>query len=67
MHHRGVWKPGAFKGGALVTDKGSLWLARKDTAMRPGVDGSWQLVVKNGTASNGHDADKRRIATGVRR
>ena len=53
VHHRGTWKPGAFKGGSLCTDKGSLWLARRDTAMRPGVDESWQLIVKNGHA-NGH-------------
>ena len=36
------------------------------TATRPGVDGSWLLVVKNGHA-NGHDAEPRkRISTAVR-
>ena len=36
VHHAGTWKEGAFKGGALVTDKGSLWLAKRATTGRPG-------------------------------
>ena len=45
VHHAGTWKEGAFKGGALVTDKGSLWLAKRATTARPGQSDAWQLVV----------------------
>lgn len=34
--------------GQLVTDRGALWLALRDTAARPGSDPSWRLVVKRG-------------------
>ena len=66
VHHAGTWKEGAFKGGALVTDKGSLWLAKRATTGRPGQSDAWQLVVKNGHA-NGHAEPHKHIATGVRR
>ena len=66
MHHAGTWKEGAFKGGALVTDKGSLWLAKRATTARPGQSDAWQLVVKNGRA-NGHAEPRKHVATGARR
>jgi len=39
--------------GDLVTDRGSCWLAIKDTTARPGETGDWHLIVKAGR--NGRD------------
>ena len=34
---------------SLITDRGSLWLALRDTAQRPGSgDSGWRLIVKGG-------------------
>jgi hypothetical protein len=34
---------------SLVTDKGALWVATRDTAERPGAPASgWRLIVKSG-------------------
>jgi hypothetical protein len=66
VHHAGTWKEGAFKGGALCTHAGSLWLAKRATTARPGQSDAWQLIVKNGHA-NGHAEPHKRILTGVRR
>jgi hypothetical protein len=54
--YRGVWSPiEAYKGGALITDHGSLWHARRDSENeRPGQSDAWQLAVKRGR--NGKDA-----------
>jgi len=46
--YRGLWMPGAFKRGDLVTADGSLWLALEDSKGKPGSDSAWRLVVKRG-------------------
>jgi hypothetical protein len=48
----GVFEDGkAYSEASLITDRGSLWLATRDTAQRPGDAGSgWRLVVKKGDA-----------------
>jgi hypothetical protein len=47
----GVWKEGAtYNEGSLVTRAGSLWCAVQQTAMKPGSDPSWRLIVKAGQA-----------------
>ena len=47
--YRGVWREGPHVRGDAVTWAGSLWIAREDTADKPG-DGAtaWQLAVKAG-------------------
>ena len=41
----------AYIQSSLVTDRGGLWLALRDTAQRPGgPDSGWRLVVKKGEA-----------------
>lgn len=58
MLHRGVWKPGAYEQGDVVTRNGSCWHAIKDTDAEPGLPQSehdWQLIVKRG--ERGKDAE----------
>jgi hypothetical protein len=41
-----------YEEGSLVTKGGSLWIATRSTAARPGGDDSgWRLVVKEGRAT----------------
>lgn len=48
--YRGVWSAGLHKRGSLVTWGGSLWLAQKDTEVKPETkdNDDWKLVVKRG-------------------
>lgn len=48
--YRGVWRDGGHKAGEAVTWGGSLWIARRDTAVRPETkeNDDWQLAVKRG-------------------
>jgi hypothetical protein len=50
--YAGVFEDGtAYCQSSLVTDRGGLWLAVRDTAQRPGGPNSgWRLVVKKGEA-----------------
>jgi hypothetical protein len=36
--------------GSLVTKRGGLWLAKRDTATTPGNGDHWKLIVKSGWA-----------------
>jgi hypothetical protein len=48
IEYRGTFEAGkTYREGALVTDKGSLWLATRETGHRP-PDVTWKLVVKRG-------------------
>ena len=48
VKYSGVFKQGASYAEAnICTHDGGLWLARADTASRPGTDASWQLIVKS--------------------
>lgn len=50
VRYAGIWtENSAYTEGDLVTDRGSLWLARGATERRPGGP-PWQLIVKSGTA-----------------
>ena len=47
--YKGVWRPGDdHPKGALITDRGSLWIALAQTNSRPGESPHWQLCVKSG-------------------
>lgn len=55
--YRGVWTAGLHKRGSLVTWGGSLWMAQRDTEVKPETKGNeddWKLVVKRGR--DGKDA-----------
>jgi hypothetical protein len=46
----GTFKAGqSYVEGSLTTDRGSLWLARGCTSVRPGDGSDWVLVCKNGS------------------
>jgi integrin beta 3 len=49
--HKGVWSDAApYDEDDVVTEKGSLWIAKRATTSRPGEGASdWQLVVKRGS------------------
>jgi hypothetical protein len=49
-HYKGVWSPGEHKRGSLVTWGGSLWMAQRDTEVKPETkdNDDWKLVVKRG-------------------
>jgi hypothetical protein len=47
IRYRGIWREDMFASiGDIVTDKGTLWHCEADTESRPGVDGSWRMMVK---------------------
>lgn len=48
MKYCGVWEPGDYAEGEVVTQGGSMWIAREPTNSRPGTDDSFQLCVKRG-------------------
>lgn len=54
---RGVWEPGAYVAGSIVTHGGSAWIAKATTGSKPGEPHvelrAWQLMVKRG--SDGRD------------
>jgi hypothetical protein len=52
--YRGVWQPGAYERGVIVTQSGSLWLCLRSTTAKPGAGDDWRLIVKRGAA--GKDA-----------
>jgi integrin beta 3 len=43
-----VWTDGQYEQGFVVTFGGHGWIAKRDTASKPGTDDSWQLFVKKG-------------------
>lgn len=49
-HYKGIWSPGLHKRGALVTWGGSMWMAKRDTEVKPDTkdNDDWKLVVKRG-------------------
>jgi hypothetical protein len=56
MRYREVWlESGDYRPGDVVTHKGSMWIAKTNTAGEPGSDiTGWTLAVKRG--NNGRDA-----------
>lgn len=49
MIYRGVFKEGSgYKAGDAATFGGSLWVARADTADKPGTSDAWTLAAKRG-------------------
>lgn len=56
--YKGVWKPGAFKHGDVVTWGGSIWLAKRDTEDRPESSDAWTLIVKKGRDGKDGEAPK---------
>ena len=49
--HKGIWKPGGYKAGDLVTFSGSMLKATRDTTAKPETPEAkddWQLMVKRG-------------------
>jgi len=45
----GVFEEGkSYRKNSFLTDSGSLWIARKETAQRPGSNEDWKLAVKRG-------------------
>jgi len=54
MTYRGVWQPGDYRRGDVVTRDGSMWHCNADTATRPGDGGpAWTLAVKRGRDGGG--------------
>jgi hypothetical protein len=54
MIYRGIWREGLFEKGDTVTWNGSLWIAEKDTNIKPGEkDSGWRLSVKKGQDGKG--------------
>jgi HK97 family phage prohead protease len=47
MYH-GIWGEGPYRKHNMVSHQGSLWVALKDTADKPGTTEVWQLCVKRG-------------------
>ncbi len=55
--YRGVWRPGGYKAGDMVTHGGSMWHANRDTDESPAAgSGTWTLAVKKGR--DGKDAGR---------
>ena len=51
LQYRGVYEDNqAYGPGCLVTKGGSLWLCLAATAIAPGSDSNWRLIVKQGKA-----------------
>ncbi len=46
--YRGVWLPGRYTRGCLVTHGGGLWIAVEDAEGTPGSSTAWRLIVKSG-------------------
>lgn len=57
---KGVWKPGIFRKWNVVTFGGSIWIAQRDTTVKPGDGADWRLAVKRGR--DGSDAKPEEIA-----
>jgi len=54
IKYLGVWEQGkAYSANSMVTDHGSMFIAREDTIQRPGCE-AWTLCVKKGR--DGKDA-----------
>lgn len=51
LHYEGTWEPGGYTENTLITDKSTLWVARRATNTRPGTDDSWRLMVKSPRAT----------------
>ena len=48
IKYLGAWEQGAaYSANSIVTDRGSMWIAREDTIQRPGCE-AWTLCVKKG-------------------
>ena len=46
---KGVWKMGTYEQGDVVTQGGSIWIAKRETQNKPGHDNDdWRLSVKRG-------------------
>ena len=60
MNYKGVWEPGAYVAGSIVTHGGSAWIAKTTTGSKPGEPAiesrAWQLMVKRG--ADGKDAGR---------
>jgi len=54
LKYRGVWQPGEYAAGSMVTRHGSIWHADRTTTSAPG-DGTsdWTLAVKAGRNGRG--------------
>ena len=49
LRYMGVFEMGrTYLEGSLTTHAGSMWLAQRTTAAKPGTANAWKLVVKNG-------------------
>jgi len=46
--HRGIWQPGVFHRGQMVTMRGSTWLCYRQTTQKPGAGDDWRMIVKAG-------------------
>jgi hypothetical protein len=46
--YKGVWQPGTYRQGQLVTSGGSLWHCNVETCSRPGENSDFTLCVKRG-------------------
>ena len=62
--HKGIWQPGAYQRGAVVTWGGSTWLAKADTEKKPEATDDWVLITKRGR--DGKDAAPDRPPSKVR-
>ncbi len=56
--YKGVWKAEAYKRGNAVTWGGSLWIALRDTEVKPETNADWQLAVKRGRDGKDGEAPK---------
>ena len=54
MNYRGVWQPGQYERGAVVTHAGSMFHCNNETDDKPGESSAWVLCCKKGR--DGKDA-----------
>jgi hypothetical protein len=62
--YKGVWKPGVYKRGDVVTWGGSLFIAAADTEAKPESAEDWKLAVKRGR--DGKDGETPKPPTTVK-
>jgi hypothetical protein len=53
--YMGVWEPGVYERGVLVTHGGGLWISTCRTDSRPGGEPGWVLCVKAGNCKHGRE------------
>ena len=49
LSYKGIWREGEnYRKNDMTTHAGSGWICQKNTSVRPGANGFWKLMTKNG-------------------